>query len=222
MIPQNVLTKVFKIGYKDKMGTAFALDINNHQYLITAKHIFKDISQKDTIRLFHEKIWKNLSVELVGITEGDVDVCVLSPSIQVAPKFKLNASSEGLFIGHDLYFLGFPYGMGAELGETMKDYPLPFVKKGVLSNLTVEEPRTFYIDGHNNKGFSGGPVVFKDLSTQHFKVAGVISGYDYEYEPIFRDEKETTLKYKYNTGIVISYPIKYALDIISENPIGTK
>jgi hypothetical protein len=78
----------------------------------------------------------------------------------------------------------------------------------------------FFLDGHNNPGFSGGPVVFKEPNKNEFKVASVISGYRYTNEPIFAGEEKVPLAYRYNTGIIISYGIKHGVDLIESNPIG--
>ena len=77
-----------------------------------------------------------------------------------------------------------------------------------------------FLDGHNNPGFSGGPVVFKEPNKNEFKVALVISGYRYTHEPIFIGDQQVPLAYHYNTGIIVSYGVKHAVDVINENPIG--
>jgi len=64
---------------------------------------------------------------------------------------------------------------------------LPFIKSGILSALDIrnENAVTLYLDGHNNPGFSGGPIVFLSNTTRRFHVAGVVSGFRNEYFPIF-------------------------------------
>jgi hypothetical protein len=59
------------------------------------------------------------------------------------------------------------------------------------------------LDGHNNPGFSGGPVVFKAVE-----------------QPIFQGDEETALTYRYNTGIIVAHDIKAAMTIIQGNPVG--
>ncbi len=76
------------------------------------------------------------------------------------------------------------------------------------------------MDGQNNPGFSGGPVVFSGPSNKDYKVAGVISGYRVVHEPIYQGEKKLDLTYEYNTGIILAYGIKHAVDLIKENPVG--
>lgn len=53
-----------------------------------------------------------------------------------------------------------------------------------------------------------------------YKIASVISGYKFSPEPIYSKNKKEVYFYKYNTGIIISYDIKHAVDLIKSNPIG--
>jgi hypothetical protein len=134
----------------------------------------------------------------------------------------LPATAGGIVWGQDVYLLGFPYGWYGDLGEMNRNFPLPFVKKAILSCTYMKDDgvQHFFLDGHNNPGFSGGPVVFKEPHRSEFKVASVISGYRYTHEPVFAGKEELALAYRYNTGIIISYGIKHAVDMISANPSG--
>jgi hypothetical protein len=101
-------------------------------------------------------------------------------------------------------------------------FPIPLVKKGIVSSFITGNQRLDYLllDGHNNPGFSGGPVFYSVLGQHDFRVAGVISGYRYEWHPVFSGGQETPLTYQYNTGIIISVGIQVAVDLIKANPIG--
>ena len=129
----------------------------------------------------------------------------------------MEASTGGLIYGQDVYFLGFPYGYTGSFVFTDGGYPLPFVKKATVSLL---ERKTMILDGHNNPGFSGGPVVYTEPNKNDFKVAGVITAYRFVEEPVFHDGQETDFIYKYNTGIIEADGIIWAKDLIQANPIG--
>jgi hypothetical protein len=79
-----------------------------------------------------------------------------------------------------------------------------------------------YLDGHNNRGFSGGPVVFKEPGSQLFKVAAIVSGYRYSEEPIYQGDDPLQLSYRENTGIVLAYGIQHAVELARGNPIGCR
>ena len=103
------------------------------------------------------------------------------------------------------------------------NFPLPLVKKGIVS---MFDGNIILLDGHNNPGFSGGPVVFHPNShSNDLSVAGVIAGYRFDREPVYKNqEQEQKGKplgyYKANTGIIVTYEIRHALELIRQNPIG--
>jgi len=207
----------------NKTGTCFTIDIDGKQYLITARHLVDDWVQSQPFHIFHDKQWREIKLSLVGKCKGKIDIAVLTSPFQLSPAYALPATAKNIIFGQDVYFLGFPYGWyGNNEAEILGKFPMPFVKKAILSCSCIEQDggQQFYLDGHNNPGFSGGPVVYKQLGKNKYKVASVISGYRYTYEPVFAKEKELPLAYKYNTGIIISNDIKYAVELINENPIG--
>ena len=223
MIPTNVIYRIFQIRWNDRSGTCFTIDVNGKQYLCTARHCLRDFDSGQ-IKIFHEGTWKNLGVELVGFGSNGTDICVLSPEIQLSPSWPVIPTAGGILLGQDVFFLGFPYGIRTEQGDFNRHFPLPLVKRAAFSAMTKEEGQSILLlDGHNNPGFSGGPVVFREagkLGTD-YQVASVISGYRFEPETILDAEgNETQYRYRSNTGIILSYNINHALDAIHDNPIG--
>ncbi|MBD0302410.1 MAG: hypothetical protein ICV85_09595, partial [Tolypothrix sp. T3-bin4] len=142
--------------------------------------------------------------------------------------FPLEPSSENIFYGQDVYFLGFPYSLRGHGGEINREFPLPLVKKAIVSMMPSREngSDSFYLDGHNNPGFSGSPVIFCNPSeppsdNNPYKVAAIISGNRINEESVYDENKKRThLTYKYNTGIIIAHDINHALNIIKANPDG--
>jgi len=133
MITSNVYQRVFHIRNRVNSGTCFTIEIDNKQYLVTAKHVVDGLSISDRIQVFHEKQWKYIDVVVVGSCDDPIDISVLRPSIQLSPTFPMAASMGGLVFGQDIYFLGFPYSIAADVGDLNRNFPLPLVKKGVLS-----------------------------------------------------------------------------------------
>jgi hypothetical protein len=223
MVPTNILQQTFKIKYGDSIGTCFTIDIEDKQYIITARHVVEKIMASDMISIQHNKQWVNLSVGLVGLCPDDVDVAVLSPSKQLSPAHALIPDTSGLYLSEDIYFLGFPYGLQIEVGpELNADFPLPLVKKGIVSSFEFQANvlSLMLLDGHNNPGFSGGPVYYSAAGKNDSRVAGVISGYRYEWEPVYAQGQATDFKYQGNTGIIVAWSINHALKVIQANPIG--
>jgi hypothetical protein len=86
-----------------------------------------------------------------------------------------------MYLSQDAYFLGYPYGLHAEGGSLNAHFPLAIVKKACLSMFALGGPDAYILlDGHNNPGFSGGPVVFAPNGQgAPTNVAAVVSGYKY-------------------------------------------
>lgn len=218
MITSNVIHRVFRIKYGKATGTAFTVDVDGKQYLVTAKHIVDDVSGNATLGILSNTEWIPLTTQLVGHADGEIDITVLAANRRLTPaNLPMEASSDGLTYGQDVFFLGFPYGIQGKVIFGDDGYPLPLVKKALVSSL---DRSVFLLDGHNNPGFSGGPVVFASPGTYQNKVAAVISGYLPWEEPVFASGQKTPLVYQANTGIIVSYSIHHAVGLIRSNPIG--
>ena len=227
MIPAQVIQRVFSIRAGNNFGSCFVLDVENKQYVCTAKHILDDWDGKFVL-LFHRGEWKHFGVNLVGFGSENTDIAVLAPSARlVPPDLPLQATMEGLIYGQDAYFLGFPAVVRENLEVTSemeinRFFPLPFVKRATVSIFcTVRNQSILFLDGHNNHGFSGGPVAFKKQGSgpnEEWCAAAVI--FAYQPEPARKAGNREIPEVFVNAGIVIAYDIKHALDAIQENPVG--
>ncbi len=230
MITTNVIHRTFHIRYGNLTGTTFTIDRDNKQYLVTARHVVKDIKTGSSIAIFHDKQWKSTTVEVVGIGAGEIDVVVLTCPVRLAPLLPLKASSGGLAYGQTVYFLGFPFGWDGGGENINLDFPMPFVKAGIVSSITFGDSSRIYVDGHNNRGFSGGPVVFAPHGQKQaqLQVAGVVSSYPSSWQPILNkrgvpilsDNDEPLAYFQENTGFVVAFNIRHATEMIDVNPIG--
>ena len=219
MLPMEIVDRVFHIAVGETKGTAFSLDIDGHQYLVTAKHMVQQIDGPATIQIFRGNNWTELQVELVG--HSDVDVSVLAPLTQLTRKeMKLDAAPGDFFIGQDVYFAGFPLGL---VGQGIASpFPAPLIKKAIISGAPGEGYKfPFYLDGHNNPGFSGGPVYLQFPGQPQWVVSMIISSFRFVRDPVYdRDGQQTGLHVHQNSGIIHAYNIRNALELIGQNPIG--
>lgn len=225
MITMDVISRTFFINFDDGKGTAFAFDIENRQYLVTARHIIEGISKKPSIKILHGNEWKTIPVTIVGMGETEKtedDVAVLATTFLLAhPQRTLDANPESVAFGQQVYFCGFPLGLYTDIGITNR-YPVPMIKGALMSGI-LENPRKIYVlDGHNNRGFSGGPAVFrpKENPNLDFQILGVVSGYRTDEAEVTYQGKPTGLSSRENTGIILCPSIKQVTDIIAANPIG--
>lgn len=214
----NVIHRVFRIQWQGVEGTAFTIDVQDRQYLVTARHVVHDLRDASEIGVFSNGFWILLPVRLVGHCCGDIDISVLATSrILTSADLTMEPTSKGVIYGQDVYFLGFPYGLLGRCVFGLDGFPLPFVKRATVS---LFDGAMFLLDGNNNPGFSGGPVVFTEPQSNRYKVAAVISGFESVPEPVYKGSDQTALTYQYNTGIIVTHAIDGALGLIEENPIG--
>ncbi len=66
-------------------GTAFGLDIDGKQYLVTAKHVLANGPTPLAIDLFSNGNWSGLPVTLVGHAGPDTDISVLATDRRLTP-----------------------------------------------------------------------------------------------------------------------------------------
>ena len=219
MITANVIHRVFRIRCGTGTGTVFALDVDDKQYLVTAKHVLPGVPSPLKVDIFSNGNWTDLPVTLVGHAPAEIDVSVLATDRQLTPsELPLEPTSAGAVYGQEVFFLGYPYGIIGKYLFGPEGSPLPLVKRATLSLFCGN---VWLLDGHNNPGFSGGPVVFIRPGTKDFKVAGVISGFQATEEPVLLSGGQLTpFVYRYNTGIIVCHLIDNAVALIKANPIG--
>ena len=223
MIPQSVFQRVFRIAVGDSGGTAFALDVDGREYLITARHVLPDDTDAFSLAIARNNQWISLSHKVVGRCPGDIDIAILAPNQPIAPAAPLPFDGVNAFVGQDMYFLGYPHGWSTEIGAKNNGFPLPYVKKAIFSGIAKSSEGTpiWLLDGHNNRGFSGGPVVFCPPGQfEKFAVTGVVSAYRVEHERVRLGEDETELVVPLNSGIVVTCGLAPAIELIRKNPIG--
>ena len=170
----------------------------------------------DQIMVKNFKEWVTIPVTQIN-SDSNSDIAVLVPPTQLTTAFPIQATMSGAIFGQDFYFLGFPYG----LSLPMQNFTAPFFKKGVLSS-EITNPngiRTIFLDGHNNPGFSGGPIVSKRPDSSEWNIGGVVSGYMWKANQVI-SATDTNAFIKENTGIVIGEDIDSAIKAIKANPIG--
>jgi hypothetical protein len=212
------------LSFRNQQGTCFAIDVDDKQYVVTARHVVQGIATKDRIALMYDKQWKEVGCTLVGPTQDAIDIAVLALPNPLITGTSLDIAGKKIFLSMDIYFLGFPCGFRMDAAHTLRaGYPIPMVKKGIISYFDWSDQKhtNYLLDGHNNPGFSGGPVVVTDIGQANdVSVIAVVSGYQSAAQPICHPDQATPPAVEYNAGIINAYSIRYALDLIMANPIG--
>lgn len=249
----NILFKTFMIRTKTDAGTMFSINVDDREYWLTAKHILtgrksgpagevkeKTVSLQVLYPLGDTEEWN--TVQFTVMDPGkDVDIVVLVPTSPLdEPAFpSLKAASGNVGMGGECSFLGYPYAstwtatISGSGGSTA--YKMPYIKHCYISGMITQPVPMFVLDGINNPGFSGGPVLYDTGPNQ--VVIGVISGYHTEPGEVHsiavptptasavpgttgpsRTKKENVVDL--NSGIILAYMLDPAVDAIKKNPIG--
>jgi hypothetical protein len=94
-ITSNVLYRTFFIK-SALYGTAFTLDVDGVEYLITASHLLDTSVGKPAIKLFHSDKWVDLDVDLVGHGRNEIDISVMRTKKRLTkPEMLLRPHSKG-------------------------------------------------------------------------------------------------------------------------------
>jgi Trypsin-like peptidase domain len=235
MITRGVFKRIFRVAFQKNVGTCFAIEYQGKQYLITVAHLLRGVDTNAELSIWRNKGWEPLPIRVVGIDEKR-DVAVLAAEKQLCAAHGVIVGSRHLTVSQDIYFLGFPYGLysddvNTEEGPT-DGFPLSLVKKGIVSAFTLgRDGEDFLIDGHNNPGFSGGPMVFERTGLirkqipgavikYHWRIGGIIRGYFTEQIAVKMGDKELKATLDHNTGIIKCVNIAHAMRMLIQNPIG--
>ncbi len=221
LIPLHIISRTILIEFKGSIGTAFILDHNNKQYFITARHLISNIRENDSINIYHHNAWNKFKSILTGHSIN-ADISVFSVPDFYDKSDNLIANSNNIVLSQEIFFLGFPYGLSTTLPNVNSAFPIAFIKKGILSSFLKQgNVKILFLDGMNNPGFSGGPIVYMDFKTNKFNICGIISGYRPEINNIKNNNQEINLQYSINSGIIIGYGIEEVINLIEKNPNGS-
>ena len=232
-----MLQRVFMIEYKNERGTTFSIDVEGREYWVTARHILTGTKS----RPYGNYPDKTVEVKLLnpgGDGEqwlpqkfsvlqpaADVDVAVLVPAANILTDVHPSPppTSDGLLFGGNCEFLGFAYGGGWRAKFQGGSYWFPYIKRCGVSGMDSQS-QMWILDGINNAGFSGGPVI---LGTGNdLKIVAVISGYVQEPTDVIRGDGKAEAdaaakgKVNLNSGFILAYDISHAVDLIKKNPTG--
>jgi len=217
-----MLSRTFAIQATEQ-GPCFSINYKGNYYLVTARHIVSGLPLSNTtvkIRLRGE--WKGLKVVRVILPESKgVDVAALMPEQTPSmPSYSVGlADDHDLYMGQQLWFLGYPFleGMGSHFQNGVE---APFIKRGTLSAIDSRTPNNhiLYIDGFNNEGFSGGPIVFWDLDKHVYKIAGVVDAYREQPAKALINGQQVDTALLVNSGILVAADIRSVTEAIDHDP----
>jgi Trypsin-like peptidase domain len=216
MLPTNIFYRTFFIRAA-QYGTAFTLEIDGAEFLITAAHLLGGYARMHNLQILRSGLWHSVDCEVVAVGKGALDIAVLRvPTRLTDPAFAVEPKFGDCYVGQDMFFVGFPYKMWVDYGPNTDGQPGVFLKKGTLSAVEAGPPKLLYVDALNNEGFSGAPLYyFKNGNLNELPcIAGVVSKYKVEHEAVLDGKGESTdMTVPYNTGFMVAYSIAHALEL---------
>jgi len=175
----NVLTRMTVVRSEYGSGTVFSIDVDRREYWITAKHVLtgakhppygsitkKSVSLQLLDPTVREGRWTPVNFSVVDPGK-DVDIVVLAadaPLLQGPAQPGISVTFSGVTLGGDCEFLGYPSatnGVWAATWDNGNFLWMPFVKHCLVSSMPDRDTKALFLDGINNPGFSGGPVVYR-------------------------------------------------------------
>lgn len=203
MITSNVALRVFLLiwGTPDadgrliklkSQGTAFTVTHENREFLVTAAHVVRgwpNGSMFISCEMDPEAPFVEIKPKLIGVSES-TDIAVFGAPDRAKKGLGLPLpvhGTSGMLLGQRVYWMGFPLGFDG--GKAPGIGRVGLVGSGVMSGMIPQHGEIrlpdhvvikngLIVDGMNNKGYSGGPVIFRpnESRNEDFVVAGVISG----------------------------------------------
>lgn len=221
MVQTDIICRVVRILHNNNLGTAFTVERNGVQFLVTAKHLFRkdNFPSFTSIELLINRNYQLFGVEVKYPINPQIDIAVmkLNQEQDLTPRYNTIYTTEGVILGQDVFFVGFPFEYEQLLQPFPgSDKPIPVVKKACMSAILQDETHSILLDGYNNPGFSGSPVCYKNArSTKtEMQILGVVSGYRNGKQPVFdENDNQTSFYVKENSGIILVSDIKYAIQI---------
>ncbi|MDQ4140788.1 MAG: serine protease [Bacteroidota bacterium] len=232
----ETMANTFNLHGEQLTGSCFLITKEGKQYFVTAAHLFKPSHKsgdlvsiqmliQNQLQSFKAKVYfhadRNVDIALIKLSEK------ISQNIQLPEEFiKYNELFQNVFQGNgisldstlitfgmEVFFYGFPLG---NLGTQALGIRFPLVKKATVSGWVKHKGLDkILLDGYNNLGFSGGPVVSYNTSSKKMCLVGVVSAYI--PEPVSVQYKGDKLSVNENSGIIVCYGKRYIEEIFTNH-----
>jgi hypothetical protein len=219
-VPNDILQRTYAIQCGDEGGTAFGVDYQSRLYLVTARHVVHSLPERDgTIQVLRPEGMKTYHIARTLFPPSrDADIAVLETDEKVQTPFSIaiTQGGEGPTMGQQVWFLGYPFR--ERLHSHFLNGELPFIKRGTMSavDATNEDAIVLYIDGFNNEGFSGGPIVYWDFGKHAYRIVGVVQGYKPDAAKVVVNGQPVDTQILVNSGILVGFNIKHAIQAIEQ------
>src|SRR3990167_8995005 len=106
MVKAEIIQRVLLVKYKDAGGTAFTLEKDSSQYIVSAKHVFPALTRKDKIEIFVDSQWEKIEVVPIFPKDNSIDIVAFKLKKELTVALDIELGSKGLIYSQDAFFLG--------------------------------------------------------------------------------------------------------------------
>jgi hypothetical protein len=98
------LQRVFHVRSGQNLGTAFSLDIDGRQYLVSALHVVEESTKTASLEIHRGNAWTPYVVNTVGSnSDADVVVFALQERLVNVDLDEIDISSDGCALGQEVF-----------------------------------------------------------------------------------------------------------------------
>ena len=228
-MPVEILRQTFRVRSGARTGTAFTVEVDGRQYIVTAQHVVGSMTPEVLDMQTGSADWRPVPVKVVGMAGPPVDVAVMATDSVLGSRSNVAVGVGTVSYGQVVRFLGYPFGLDFTPIPGVRTAPLPFIKAGILSALRpVPDEAGFlelFVDAAGNPGFSGGPLVLPRRSTAQgnsvvWHLAGVVTS-GFTHRVALKDVIGAVAGFvEVDAGILRATSIDAVTRMIRANPAG--
>ena len=209
---ESIIERTLYIQTLYESGTAFAIEYDDRQYLVTAKHVVDRVLVGETVRVHSDHDVAVVSPVEIKVSDGapdsgDVDVAVL----QMPHPFPFRSSTPTLGRPEDLYV---PQSVAMPTAEYYCAFGTGFLvttRTGTIAAIVKPEHRgpltgDLLVEIEAYQGFSGSPLIYWDAEGQA-RLAGVAARLSWRTIPVFGPAPG-------HSGLIGCFHISHALDLV--------
>ena len=209
---EGIIERTLYIQTLSESGTTFAINYDDQQYLITAKHVVDKVLPGETVRIHSDYGVAVVSPVKIEVSDGDpdkgdVDVAVL----QMPRSLPLQSSTPTLGCPEDLFVSQSVAMPTAEYYGTFRTGFVVTTRTGTTAAIVKPEHRSPFtgdllVGIEAYQGFSGSPVIYWDAEGQA-RLAGIAARLSWRKTPVFGPEH-------IHSGLIGCFHIGHALDLV--------
>lgn len=190
-LPDEIFSRTLLVRRGNVLATAFRFEHGGRVYLVTTRHVCKNLPLKNAVIQVWHGSWIDLeTMRTIFPSVADVDLAILETKEHIGRPYKVVKSSEVLTTGQKVWYMGWlapiPHPTVANVPHTSRPlFPeIPMVNLGTISAIDATQADSYQIhfEGsvYNNR-IATGPVVYWSSSRRDFEVLGVIRRNEHDF-----------------------------------------